>query len=487
MHIAAVYDKMRNEKIDQLQAMMTPAFLDDALPAAWREDIQQARCDFFAFCHLRNPKFFKPERKYLVRLCREFQDFYESDDLVLIVTLPPRHGKSYTAQMFSQWVYGESPDEKIMTGSYNETLSKTFARAVRNGIAEKKGSSDVLVYSDIFPGTRIQRDQASASMWSLDGCSVPSYLATSPGGTATGFGASLIIVDDLIKNAEEAFNEPLLDKQWSWFTDTMLSRLEEGGKIIIIMTRWASKDLAGRAMEHFAGQGIPCRQVLMRALQDDGTMLCEDVLSRKSYDLKVSAMSPEIASANYQQIPVDLKGCLYTDFTTYTQLPEQFDGIYDYTDTADEGSDYLCSIVWGMYKHEAYVLDILYTKDGMEQTEPATARLLDAHKVNLARIESNNGGKGFARAVRRELEGALHNYCTDVKWFHQSKNKAARILSNATWVMRHVRYPEDWRYKWPEYYAAMTKYQKEGKNKHDDAPDATTGVAETMYMLGADR
>ncbi len=195
-----------------------------------------------------------------------------------------------------------------MTGSYNETLSKTFARSVRNGISERKGDKDVLVYSDIFPGTRIQRGQASASMWSLEDSSTASYLATSPGGTATGFGASLIIIDDLIKNAEEAFNEPLLDKQWSWFTDTMLSRLEEGGKIIIIMTRWASGDLAGRSIKHFAGLGVPCRQVVMRAVQDDGSMLCEDVLSRESYDVKTASMSAEIASANYQQIPVDLKG-----------------------------------------------------------------------------------------------------------------------------------------------------------------------------------
>ncbi len=142
--------------------------------------------------------------------------------------------------------------------------------------------------------------------------------------------------------------------------------------------------------------------------------------------------------------------------------------------------------MWGIYQREAYILDVLYTKDNMELTEPAVARQLDANHADLARIESNNGGKGFARSVQRHLQEDLGNYRTTIKWYHNKKNKQARILSNATWIMQHVRYPEDWRYKWPEYFDAMTRYQKEGRNKHDDAPDATTGVVETMQALGGD-
>ena len=132
-----------------------------------------------------------------------------------------------------------------MTGSYNETLSTTFARAVRDGIAEERFDPSRIVFSDIFPQTRIKYGEAAAGKWALEG-QYASYLATSPGGTATGFGARKLILDDLIKKAEEAFNEGALDKQWQWFTDTMLSRTETGYKIVIIMTRWATGDLAGR-------------------------------------------------------------------------------------------------------------------------------------------------------------------------------------------------------------------------------------------------
>jgi predicted phage terminase large subunit-like protein len=273
----------------------------------------------------------------------------------------------------------------------------------------------------------------------------------------------------------------------------MLSRLEEGGKIIIIMTRWASDDLAGRALEHYSEQGIKVRHICMKALlnQDTQEMLCPDILSYRSYQGKIAAMGEDIASANYQQEPIDIKGRLYTSFKTYDQLPidaagnSLFDGIYSYTDTADEGADYLCHIIWGVYLKEAYILDVYYTQENMEITEPETARRLKEFKVNNARIESNNGGSGFARNVRRISEEKLKNYMTIIKWFHQSKNKNARILSNATWIMNHIYYPSNWRIKWPDYYKAMVKYQREGNNRHDDAPDCTTGIAETMYMLGA--
>ena len=160
-----------------------------------------------------------------------------------------------------------------------------------------------------------------------------------------------------------------------------------------------------------------------------------------------------------------------------------FTHIRSYTDTADTGADYLCSIIYGEYNHEAYVLDIYYTKDPMEITEPETARRLLAHGVNLAKIESNNGGRGFARNVQEQLKRLGSNRCR-VEWFHQSENKVARILTNSTWVQDHIYYPVNWRDRWPEYAKAMLYYQKEGKNAHDDAPDATTGVAEQFTRKG---
>ncbi|WP_438265240.1 phage terminase large subunit [Clostridium tyrobutyricum] len=447
--------------------------------------MELARREFFSFCNLMAPDFYKKSRKYLAELCTDFQNFYESDDEVLVLNLPPRHGKSRTASLFVEWVFGKNQDEKVMTGSYNETLSTSFSKAVRNGISEQKADKNKIVYSDIFPDTKIKQGDGAMNLWSLEG-GYNNYLATSPTGTATGFGCSLLIIDDLIKNDEEAYNENVLDKHWNWFTNTMLSRLEEGGKIIIIMTRWATGDLAGKALRHFKEEGKKIKHISMKALQDDGTMLCDEILSLKSYKSKIRAMGADIASANYQQIPIDVKGRLYSSFKTYTEIPRDNNGnplftrIKAYVDTADEGSDYLCCIVYGEYQKEAYILDVYYTKDPMEVTEPGASKILYENKVNLADIESNNGGRGFARSVERILRDKYSSNKTKIKWFHQSKNKVARIISNSTWVMDHIYYPVNWKDRWPDYYKAMTTYQREGKNKHDDAPDATTGIAEMM-------
>jgi predicted phage terminase large subunit-like protein len=440
--------------------------------------IELAKIDFFRYCNLMAPDFYRFKRQYLVEFCNDLQEFYYGDDEVLIVNMPPRHGKSRTAGLFVEWLLGNNLNEKIMTGSYNETLSTMFSKNVRNTIQEEKADQYKPVYSDVFSKTRIKHGDGAMNLWSLEG-GYNNYLATSPTGTATGFGASLLIIDDLIKNAEEAYNETVLEKHWDWFTNTMLSRLEEGGKIIIIMTRWASGDLAGKALEHFKGQGVKVKHISMKAMQDNGSMLCEEVLSKKSYLMKVAAMGEDIASANYQQIPIDLKGCLYSSFKTYDSTPyNHFESVKAYVDTADTGSDYLCCIVYGVYNKEAYVLDVYYTKEAMEVTEIGVARTLYENNVNIADIESNNGGRGFARSVERILKDEFKSNKTKIKWFHQSKNKVARILSNSTWVMDHIYFPVNWRDRWPEYYKAMVSYQREGKNKHDDAPDATTGVAE---------
>ena len=451
----------------------------------YQAKLELARREFWEYCKMKAPKDYREDRTFLKGFCDELQSFYESNDMVLVVNAPPRHYKSRTGQLFVPWAYGKYGKLKIMTGSYNETLSTTFAKSVRDQIQEIKADRYIPVYSDIFTNINIKRGNAAAKLWGLVGGHY-NYLATSPGGTATGFGCDILIIDDLIKNDEEAYNEELKSAHWKWFTDTMLSRLEEGGKVIIIMTRWATDDLAGRALKHFKSIGVPIRHVNFKAVQSDGSMLCDEILSYESYLIKSRTMGKDIVAANYQQEPIDLKGRLYTGFKTYNYLPLDnnghplFNEIRNYTDTADEGSDYLCSIDYGIYNGECYVLDVLYTKDPMEITEPAMAAMLIADKVNNADIESNNGGRGFGRAVQRELISKQGGNKAIINTFYQSKNKKARILSNATWVMQHVYFPRNWADRWPNYYDAMIKYQREGKNTHDDAPDATTGIAEHM-------
>jgi predicted phage terminase large subunit-like protein len=170
---------------------------------------------------------------------------------------------------------------------------------------------------------------------------------------------------------------------------------------------------------------------------------------------------------------------LYKSLKTYTDLPRDgmgqpvYEKIKAYVDTADEGDDYLAAGLYLLYQGSAYLLDVYYTQDGMETTESELARRLVQHRVNLAEIESNSGGRGFARNVQRILQewGASG---VIVSWFHQSKNKNSRILSQSSNV------PVDWATRWPVFYEHVTNYQKAGKHKHDDAEDMLTGIAERL-------
>jgi len=445
-----------------------------------------SRREFWQYCKFTSPDFYSEDRTFLKDLAEKLQWFVEeAEEQIMVVNMPPRHGKSRTATKFVQWLFGKfGKGIKVMTGSYNETLSGTFAKQVRDTIAEKP-TLGVTVYNDIFPDTKIKYGEAAAQKWALEGSEQANYLATSPTGTSTGFGCNIMIIDDLIKTAEEAYNANRLQQLNSWFTDTMLSRTENGFKIIIIMTRWSSNDLAGFILENYEN----VIHINYKAVQEDGTMLCPEVLSKKDYELKTKNMNKDIVEANYQQAPIDVKGRLYSKIKTYKDIPKDEKGnplfkyILNYTDTADEGSDFLCSICYGMYNEEYYVLDVYYTKDAMEITEPETAKMLTANNVGCAIIESNNGGRGFARNVERECRERGNRH-TNIKWFHQSKNKIARILSNSTSVMNNVYFPVNWEDRWPEFARDIKKYQKEGKNEHDDAPDCLTGVYENPKPLG---
>ena len=428
--------------------------------------LELARRDFFEYCKLMASDFYKEERVFLKDLCYQLQDFYKSDEKVCVINMPPRHGKSRTAGKFVEWVLGTNPNEKIMTGSYNEDLSSSFAKSVRDTIASEK-TEGVIVYNNIFPNTKIKDGEATQKKWALAGSKVSNYLATSPTGTATGFGCTIMIID-----AKEAYNENTLKNHINWFNNTMLSRTENGFKLIIIMTRWSSNDLAGYILENYSN----VRHINYKAVREDGSMLCKEVLSKEDYEFKTKNMNKDIVYANYQQEPIDVKNRLYTTFKTYEKLPPAH-YVMNYTDTADEGDDYLCSIDYQMYNNEYYILDVIYTQEPMEVTEPAVAKMLTKDNVGNANIESNNGGRGFARNVQKELK-QLKNTHTKVNWFHQGENKIARILSNSTGVMNNIYFPINWEDRWPEFAKHLKHYVRTGKNEHDDAEDCLTGVYE---------
>jgi len=441
---------------------------------------ERCRRSFWEYEKAVLPKQFKDSRPHAKVIADTLQNFIEGKLLKedgtpytkMMMNLPPRHLKSLSLVKLCSWFLGKSPKEGIITASYNQKLSGRFSKFVKNDIEMENVDPDSLQYCDIFEA-RVKFGDASAQLWSLEDSHF-SYMGGSPKGTLTGMGCTLGIIDDLVKDAYEARNEIILDGHWDWYTNTWLSRLEEGARQIVNFTRWAERDLCGRLLEEEEGQWY----VLKIPVYDGENMLCDEIMSYETYKAKKKLTCPLIFQANFHQETIDDQGSLYKSFLEYTEndLPE---GVkMAYIDTADEGKDFLCAIFFIVYMKKIYIYDVVYTQDGQEITEPLIAQKLLDNETDKAMIESNNGGRAFARNVIR-IHKDLGGDCV-VKWFHQSKNKIARIISNSFWVMENVLYPKGWHLVWPLFYKSLAGFQKEGKNAHDDSADTLTGCAELV-------
>ncbi len=374
---------------------------------SWNEIIERGKNNLWDYCQLISPRHYTDDKAYLKDIVDTLQAFYErriikfnpEDDWQIVsstvtpegftvckklmLNVPPRFGKSRSLIDFCQWVLGKNQDERIIECSYNDDAAGDFAKFTRDGIQSEKFNNSGFVFSDFFPDVKIKYGSHSYFKWALEG-QFFNYLGAGIGGSITGKGGSILIIDDPIKLAEEAFNEDRLQKIWDWYTGTFLSRGDAfGGEPLEIfnMTRWANGDPCGRLLE--SDEAKDWYVIKLEAYDaDTDQMLCESVLSKKRYQELEKKMIPEIFRANYHQETIDQKGRLYKGFKTYTSTPKDknnnslFEQVKNYTDTADEGDDYLCSVNYGVYQGEAYLLDVIYTKDGMEITEPQTAKFL---------------------------------------------------------------------------------------------------------------
>jgi len=516
-----------------------------------RIKIEAGKKSFRVFCNLINPAFFKPERKYQTTVCEAFNALYERrlyggggrERDILIVSLPPGFGKSYTAQLFAAWALGKNPKNQIITVSYMQDLAIDFSKNVRNTIQAEAVPGDLndFVTNSFFPRLKIKKGDGAMDKWAVTG-SYMSYLGTSFAGRLTGMRGNIMIIDDPIRDAQTALNDSAKDGIWDFYKNTFLSRKTDGAIEIIIQTRWATDDLAGRVIEtfgdrvyvlslpalltqeyaayegeggiHISGGGVePTTGGHSSPLQGGETgggvnlpigggvnpaigggallpaggetggervSLCEDVYSTRDLLIKRASIDAHIWSANFMQTPIDIKGALYGEFKTYAAVDaDRFERRIAYIDTADEGADFLCAVIGGVIGKYGYVTEVYYTDAAMEITEGETARKLRENGTREAIVESNNGGRGFARNVETKLRETGGKRCA-VTWFHQSKNKRTRILVNAAAAIEQIIFPEGWKERWGAFYKAITSYQRKGKNARDDAPDALTGFVEVI-------
>ena len=180
-----------------------------------------------------------------------------------MIFAPPRHTKSELAsRRFPAWYLGRNPNKQIITSTYSGDLASDFGRDVRNIVAEQE-------YINLFPKTQLRDDSKSANRWHTNNGGV--YISVGVGGSITGRGAHIALIDDPIKNRKDADSETVRNSVWDWYTSTLYTRLMPGGSIVLVQTRWHEDDLAGRLLEAQKHGGDKWEIINLEAIANEGT------------------------------------------------------------------------------------------------------------------------------------------------------------------------------------------------------------------------
>ena len=493
-----------------------------------------AEQSFHDYCKIVDSESFYDEENadYLKEICDALQEFENDDNQLIVINEPPRHGKTRTIRDYIQWLIGRNPLYRIMFGCYNTNLSRISSKSIRNKIMEQSTKSKI-TFNDVFEDVRLKYGSTSTDMWGTEASEEDNFLATAPNGSATGIGCDFLILDDTIKSKYEAYHKELKRQLFEdWFKNTLYSRLEGKRKIIVVMTRWATDDMAGRMIEMFEEQGRKYRLITKKAYNPerinnleikqnfqkydilnynqlinnirnltleekelaykilDKAMLNPKQLNFRDYQDVLQTIGEDIVEANYNQTPIDLKGALYKRFLEYDPSDIKsvqnlkgrikFKEIRARCDVADQGDDYLAYAVYGVtFDNQAYLLDVIFTQEDQDITVGLLAKSLLKYNVKIFRPESNNGGRAFCKLVQAEYKKLGGKICV-FKPYTQTLNKEARILSNSTYVQDLIHYPLDWKSRYREFYIDLKNYQRQGKNEHDDAEDLLTSIVEEL-------
>lgn len=441
--------------------------------------------------------FYKKQNRMFVenwhheKICELLDRVIRGEVTKLIINLPPRYSKTeIVVKNFIAKGLAINPQSKFIHLSYSDDLACDNSEEVRELVKSE-------AYQQLYPHVQIKQGSDSKKKWyTTEGGGV---YATAAGGQVTGFGAGAvddeelekeidgikrekkfagaIIIDDPIK-PDDANSEAAREKVNTKFETTIRNRVNSRNTpIIIIMQRLHEHDLCGYLQEIEKEDWEVLSLPAIRYEDGEPKALWEFKHTLQEL-YKIKEANANVFETQYMQNPTPLEGLMYGAFKTYDTLPITKTKIRkNYTDTADTGADFLCSINYVETEVGNYITDVLYTDKPMEYTEPMVAAMLHKDEINVSNIESNNGGRGFARQVEAQTR-LLGNNKTKIEWFHQSANKQSRIFSRSNEVTNLTYFPSDWERRWPAFARHIKGFRKDGKDLHDDAEDCLTGTIE---------
>ena len=313
---------------------------------------EEARGSFMAFVKKVWPNFI--EGSHHKRMAKAFERVARGECKRLIINMPPRHTKSeFASYLLPAWFLGNFPEKKVIQTSHTAELAVGFGRKVRNLV-------DQDVYTEIFPGVGLQADSKAAGRWNTN--KGGDYFAIGVGGAVTGKGADILIIDDPHSEQEAAMaasNPEVYDKVYEWYTSGPRQRLQPGGSIVIVMTRWAARDLTGQVVKSAAQRsGEEWEVIEFPAILPSGNPLWPQFWSKD----ELSALREELPNAKwqaqYQQNPVGNESAIIKrDWWKWWEKdnPPKCDYILQSWDTAFEKTqraDYSAGTTWGIFNCE---------------------------------------------------------------------------------------------------------------------------------------
>ena len=436
-------------------------------------------------------------------ICKELDAFLqavvEKKSPRLMLTMPPRHGKSELAsRRFPAYALGRYPDLSFIASSYSGDLSSRMNRDVQRII-------DDPLYRRLFPGTALsgmdgsRDDKATRSLRSGTLFEIVNrkgvYRSAGVGGGITGMGADIICCDDPVKDREAADSATISQRIWDWYTSTLYTRLAPGGGIIIIQTRWADTDLSGRLLEAQArGEGDEWRVVNFPAIatEDEKHRKKGEALHPERYPLEAlekirKAVGVRDWEALYQQHPIPDGGAIFREEWMQKpwlpkDLPERFDAVVQSWDMAFKdgaNSDYVVGQLWGRKGADFYLLDQLRGRWSFTESVDMVRALTERAEKWDSRphrklIEDKANGPAVIDALKHEISGIVP--------VEPDGTKVARAHAvTALFEAGNVHLPDRSVSGWVEEYKLELRRFPNGAN--DDQVDATTQALRHLSSL----
>ena len=453
------------EMISQLPAAEQAKLFEDVAQYKGALTREKAQIDFMAFVKEMWPGFIHGRHHAL--MAKKFQDIADGKLKRLIINMPPRHTKSeFASNMLPAWFLGKFPEKKVIQCSNTAELAVGFGRKVRNLVGSEQ-------YAKIFPNVSLRADSKAAGRWATSHGG--DYFAIGVGGTVTGKGADLLIIDDphSEQEAKLAQGDPsVFDSVYEWYTSGPRQRLQPGGVIVVVMTRWSDKDLTGKLLKGDTEWDI----VQLPAILPSGNALWPEF-----WDIsELLALKEELPvykwNAQYQQTPTGEEGALVKrDWWQRWEAdrPPKCEFIIQSWDTAftkSQRADYSACTTWGIFHlnenpEDVNIIMLDAWKDKLEfpDLKDTAKRFYDEWQPDACIIEAKAAGAPLIFELRRM--GVMVSDYTPVR----GNDKFVRINS-VTDLFRSGRVwaPET---KWAE--EVIEEMARFPNAEHDDLVDST--------------